>query len=106
MTFLKSQIFSVFMDVKTNTAYFRTHYYAIAFYNPDGKCLQRGTEFEFMLILIFTNLIPCCWIPRYCKISGIATARGVKLSHNWNLQTYYANRYGSKIRSMAPRQHW
>jgi len=31
------------MNIKINTAYFRKHYYPIAFYNADGECLLRGT---------------------------------------------------------------
>jgi hypothetical protein len=41
---LKSQILGMFMNIKSNTDYFRTHYYPIAFCNPDGECLLRGTD--------------------------------------------------------------
>jgi len=35
------------VDVRTNSEFCPTHYSVTGFYNRDGKCLLRGTNWDF-----------------------------------------------------------
>ena len=52
---LRTQCIYVFcVDLRTNSDYFPIQHQLTGFYNPDGVCLLRGTDWSF----IYSS---CCW---------------------------------------------